>query len=134
MEADTSMSSNSVFHFRYCFISPSLSLDNCNCYFFGLLDNDPRQYIILEIGRLSQTLIDLGANLYPYSNGWRLFIDASDYTLGHLLKVSMNLGYMKGYLNYVQVSNSYTYTIIFNVIGKYSIEIKLMVDTQRSLF
>lgn len=85
-------------------MSPSLSLDNCNCYFFGLLDSDPGKYVVLEVGRVSQTMIDLGANLHPYSNGWRLFVDAGEYSFGHLLKVSMSLGYLKNYLTYVQVS------------------------------
>ncbi|KAK7590775.1 hypothetical protein V9T40_002388 [Parthenolecanium corni] len=49
-------------------------------------------------------MIDLGANLHPYSNGWRLFVDAGEYSFGHLLKVSMSLGYLKNYLTYVQTA------------------------------
>lgn len=78
--------------------------DGCRAGFSRLRDVNSNVFNTLDTIRLVFAMYDICINEYPLAPEWKIVMDMTGFSMGHLTKLT-NLTLMKKCLAYVQVNN-----------------------------
>lgn len=71
----------------------------------GFVDENAEKFSVQKAVKLFFAMLDLEGHLAPYTSGWRVIISAKGFSLGHLTRITANMGIVRKVICYLQVSS-----------------------------